>query len=217
MLGIYNNTSSFPVSKEIINQPAMKTLCITLMLCLSLGAFSQKWDKSVNANYNWTFISQSIEGDFNLRKNHNTLSFGMQVYVATYPDFDEGSYKNAAYADTWYNHIGLNFSYQYNIFKDQRTVNPFLFYQTMVSHLCFHKVGGDLNIGDDWRSYGVTDPYWIMENVIGAGFVFQLYENLNVFQSAGYGYSFFFGDDTYTMSAENEWTYTLKIGLLYHL
>ena len=162
----------------------MKRYCFVILLFLSLGAVSQKWDKSVNANYNWTFISQSIEGDFNLRKEHNTLSFGMQVYVSTYPDFNEGVYKNAAYADTWYNHIGLNFSYQYNIRKENHIVNPFLFYQTLMSHLCFRKMGSS-DINDDWQSYGVTDPYWISENVIGFGFNFQLYKNLNVFQSAG--------------------------------
>jgi len=194
----------------------MKTFYLSLLLFLSLGLFAQKWDKSVNANYNWTFISQSIEGDFNMRNKHNTLSFGMQVYLGTYPEFDEGVYKNAAYADTWYNHIGLNFSYQYNIFRDQRTVNPFLFYQTLVSHLCFHKVG-DLDVNEDWISYGITDPYWITENVIGAGFVFQLYENLNVFQSAGYGYSFFFGDDAYTMGTIGEWAYTVKLGVFYRI
>jgi len=194
----------------------MKTFNLALLLFFSLGVFSQKWDKSVNANYNWTYLSQSVEGNFNLRKNHSVISFGMQVYVNQYPDFEDGSFKNVGYTDDWYNRIGLNLSYQYFIWKDLRTVNPFLFCQSLVSHLNFQKQATD-GIGINGRGVELTDPYWISENVIGFGFVFQLYKDLNVFQSAGYGYSVFFGNDTYTNDIQGEWAYTLKVGLLYHL
>jgi hypothetical protein len=192
----------------------MKSIIIAFLLFISVNLAAQKWEKSINVNYNWTFIAQSIEGDFNLRKNHSTLSAGMQVYVATYPEFNEGVYKKAAYADTWFNHIGLNASYHFNIFRDERIVNPFLFYQTLLSHLCFHKVG-DMDPFEDWRGYGVTDPYWITENNLGIGFEFQLWNKISVYQAAGGGYSWFFGSDDYIMSARGEWTYTLKVGLLY--
>jgi hypothetical protein len=192
----------------------MKKIIVFIVLFISLDMSAQKWEKSANLNYNWTYLSQSVEGDLNLRKNHSVVSFGMQVYVNQYPDFEDGSYKNVGYAGEWYNRIGLNVSYQYNIFKDIRTVNPFLFCQSLVSHLNFQKPATD-GIGIDGRGVELTEPYWIIENVIGAGFVFQLYKNLHVYQSAGYGYSFFSGDDTYTMSINGEWAYTLKIGLLY--
>jgi hypothetical protein len=194
----------------------MKTFFLACLLCLSLGAFSQKWEKSVNVNYNWTYLSQSIEGDFNLYKNHSTLSFGTQVYLNQYPDFEDGSFKNAGYAANWYDRFGLNLSYQYNIFKDFRAVNPFLFYQSLFSHLSLRKPA--YNSSEFyWTMDGHTDPYWISENVIGFGFIFQLYKDVNVFQSAGYGYSLFFGDDNYTIGVEGEWAYTLKLGLLYRI
>ena len=195
----------------------MKTISLAFMLFLSLELFSQKWEKSVNVNYNWTYIAQSIEGDFNIRRNHHVLSAGMQVYLNQYADFEDGVYKNVGYAENWYDRIGLNVSYQYNIWKDFRTVNPYLFYQNMVSHLCFREPVYD-TVNYYWGEIGtISDPHWITENFIGIGFIFQLYENLHVFQEAGIGVAIWGNNEYSTQKLEWEWDHTLKMGLLYRI
>jgi hypothetical protein len=195
----------------------MKTFYVAFLLLISIGVQSQNWEKSVNANYNWTFIAQSIEGSANFRNGHHVLAAGMQVYMNQYADFYEGSYKNVGYAENWYDRFGLNVSYQYNIWKDIRTVNPYLFYQNMVSHLCFREP-----VYDSVNQYGgeigtISDPHWLMQQFIGIGFNFQLNDNIYVFQEAGLGAAFWNNNPYYMRNILWEWDYTLKIGLLYHL
>jgi len=193
----------------------MRSIILALLLFLSLGLFAQKWDKSVNANFNWTYFAQSIEGDFNMRRNHHTLSTGMQVYLNQYADFEDGAYKNVGYAENWYDRIGLNVSYQYNIWKDIRTVNPYLFYQNMVSHLCFREPVYDTT-SYGWGQIGkISDPHWLIEQFIGIGFIFQLYDNIYVFQEAGLGAALWGGNEYYMQKIQWEWDYTLKLGLYY--
>jgi hypothetical protein len=193
----------------------MKSIFLTFLLLFSVGVYSQKWEKSINVNYNWTFIAQSVEGSVNFRNGHHVLAAGMQVYMNQYADFYEGSYKNVGYAENWYDRFGLNLSYQYNIWKDIRIVNPYLFYQTQVAHLCFREPLYD-TINQYWSDMGtISNPHWIMENFIGIGFVFELYKNVQVFQEAGLGCAIWGNNPDSMNKILFEWDYTLKVGLLY--
>jgi hypothetical protein len=192
----------------------MKTFILAVIVLFSLNLQAQTWRKSVNANFNWTAIAESVEGDVVFQKNHHALSAGLQVYINQYPDFEEGSFRHVGYAEDWYNHLGVNISYRYFILKETRAVNPFLFVQSQLSHLNFQKPAID-GTGYDGRGVDLTEPYWITENVIGLGFDFQLWKDLYIFQAAGYGYEWFFGDDNYTLGITGDWAYTLKLGLLY--
>ncbi|MCU0369988.1 MAG: hypothetical protein MUC31_01110 [Bacteroidales bacterium] len=192
----------------------MKPVLVIILLYISLALSAQKWEKSVNANYNWTFIAQSIEGSVNFRNGHHVLATGIQVYLNQYADFYEGSYKNVGYAENWYDRIGLNFSYQYNICKDTRVVNPYFFYQNQVSHLCFREPTYDSVI--HWTEIGtISDPHWVMEQFIGIGFIFQIFNNIYVFQEAGLGAAFWNNNPDSMQNILWEWDYTLKVGLLY--
>jgi hypothetical protein len=193
----------------------MRTFLFTLLLCFSLGLSAQKWEKSVNANYNWTYFAQSIEGSVNFRTGHHVIATGIQVYLNQYADFEDGTYKNVGYAENWYDRVGINVSYQYNIWKDTRIVNPYFFYQAQVAHLCFREPLYD-TINGYWSDMGtISNPHWIMENFIGFGFVFQLYKNVNIFQEAGIGVAFWGNNPDYMEKILTEWDHTLKIGLLY--
>lgn len=195
----------------------MKTFYLAFLLLISIGVYSQNWEKSVNANYNWTYFAQSIEGDFNVRRNHHVLSAGMQVYLNQYADFEDGSYKNVGYAENWFDRFGLNVSYQYNIWKDSRTVNPYLFYQNMVSHLCFREP-----VYDSINYYGgdvgtISNPHWLMEQFIGIGFIFQIYKKVSVFQEAGIGVACWNNNPNYMQKILWEWDHTMKLGILYRI
>jgi hypothetical protein len=194
----------------------MKSIVLAFLLLFSIGVYSQKWEKSVNANYNWTFIAQSIEGSMNFRNGHHVLATGIQVYLNQYADFYEGAYKNVGYAENWYDRIGLNVSYQYNIWKDTRVVNPYFFYQNQVSHLCFRRPVYD-STSYGWGEIGeISDPHWLMEQFLGIGFIFQIYNNIYIFQEAGLGAALWWGgNDYYLQNVQWEWDYTLKVGLLY--
>ena len=195
----------------------MKSSILAFLLLISPGLSAQKWEKSVNANYNWTYFAQSIEGSANVRNGHHGLSAGTQVYLNQYADSDVGAYKNVGYAENWYDRFGLNVSYQYNIWKDTRTVNPFLFYQAQVAHLCFREPLYD-TINHYWSDVGtISNPHWIMENFIGIGFVFELYKNVQVFQEAGLGFAIWGNNPDSMNKILFEWDYTLKVGLLYRL
>jgi hypothetical protein len=193
----------------------MKSIIIAFLLLFSIGVYSQKWEKSINVNYNYTFIAQSIEGSVNFRNGHHVLAAGMQVYMNQYADFYEGSYKNVGYAENWYDRIGINACYQYNIWKDTRTVNPYLFYQAQVAHLCFREPLYD-TVNQYWSDMGtISNPHWIMENFIGIGFVFELYKNVQVFQEAGLGFAIWGNNPNSLNKILFEWDYTLKLGVLY--
>lgn len=195
----------------------MKSIVFAFLLILSLGLSAQKWEKSVNANYNWTYLAQSIEGSVNFRYGHNVLAAGVQVYLNQYSDTDDGVYKDVGYAENWYDRIGLNVSYQYNIWKETRVVNPFFFYQAQVSHLCFREPLYD-TVNEYWSDMGtISNPHWIMENFIGIGFVFELYKNLSVFQEAGLGFAFWGNNPNSLDPILFEWDHTLKLGLLYRI
>jgi hypothetical protein len=191
----------------------MKSIGLFILLFLSLGLSAQKWEKAAHVNYNWTAVSESVEGDVLFQKQHHAFSIGLQMYVNQYPDFEEGIYRHVGYADDWFNRMGMNVSYRYFPLKETRSINPFLFFQSLISHLNFHKLAGD-GIGNNGTGVDLTDPYWVTENVFGVGFDFELWKNLHVFQAAGYGYEWFFGDDNYTMGINSDWAYTLKLGLL---
>lgn len=193
----------------------MRTIILSILLLISLGLFAQKWEKSVNLNYNWTFIAQSIEGSVNFRHNHHVLATGIQVYLNQYADFDDGTYKNVGYAENWHDRIGINVSYQYNIWKEFRIVNPYLFYQNQISHLSFREPVYD-TMDLYWGQIGaISDPHWLMEQFIGIGFIFQLHENLYIFQEAGLGVAIWNNNPDYFQKFLWEWDHTLKIGLLY--
>jgi len=195
----------------------MKISIHAILLLISFGAFSQNWEKSVNVNYNWTYFAQSIEGSVNFRNGHHVLATGIQVYLNQYSDFEDGVYKNVGYAENWYDRVGINISYQFNIWKDTRIVNPYLFYQNQVSHLCFREPLYD-TINQYWSDMGtISEPHWITENFFGIGFVFQLYKNLQVFQEAGLGFALWGNNPDSMNKILFEWDHTVKLGLLYRI
>lgn len=59
------------------------------------------------------------------------------------------------------------------------------------------------------------EPHWLMEQFIGIGFIFRLYDNIYVFQEAGLGAALWGGNEYYMQKIQWEWDYTLKLGLYY--
>jgi hypothetical protein len=85
----------------------------------------------------------------------------------------------------------------------------------MVSHLCFREPVYD-SVNYYWGEIGtISDPHWLVQQFIGIGFNFQLFENIYVFQEAGLGAAFWNNNPDYMQKILWEWDYALKVGLLY--
>lgn len=161
----------------------------------SIGLSFQKIDvgRGLQLNYNRQ-LSENWWGSAGLYFHFNALPFDDQAFA----------YHNRAWANKWYEHLGLGLSINRNVisYKDTRA---FLYYNVHLLHISYRTRdyyglwdqanNRSVYILNEGYIYG---PLWTWENAIGAGVKTMLGEHLGFTIRGGLGINIVY--DPYAMS-----------------
>lgn len=180
--------------------------------------------KEIDLHYNLAHSGHNLSLNYNYYYGRHAGTIGLKKHLnQILIDDSRFAYKHNGYAQNFNEYIGINLGYKFDLLKNREIVTPYLFFQSQFSHLKMRLAGEYIdNSNNDpeiKKHVHVTNPYFIVENIIGIGMTTKIYKNLYLNQSVGCGISILRGSLNDLSPPTIDWdpASLLRLGITYRL
>lgn len=174
------------------------SLFFIVTIC-KLNSFAQSshFKQLMSINYNDVYIGKNLSAEYGFpldSQRRHLLNIGLKIHDNR-PIFDNQYhlFKDRFYAETFVEHLGLNFNYNRVIYIEDLKIFPFFFAGVDLSYISMHGIArSSLESLPDGTPVFIestysTPPWLIIESRIGFGILFHITEYLFLKQNVGIG------------------------------
>ena len=194
----------------------MKKL-LFLFSAIILGAgslFSQS--NGINVGFNYTHAGRNVGVGYSRSfKNNDRLSVGLLCYInkQSMPDDQNSVYYRRLHAQTFWQHLGFQASYDNSFLNSLEYIHPSACYDRQLAYAPTLNKGYHQGVPFE-DSFG---PFLWMENSLGLGFSADIYKSLYLFEKMGATFAVMFGEEQKLVKVKPEWEfgYMFNVGIGY--